>query len=98
MAKKLYRSSKNKKLAGVCGGMAEYFDMDTTIIRLIWAFLTVLSGGTGLILYVIAAFIIPESESAKLEDIEKDEADIDADDSESGNNSDNEEEINLEDK
>jgi phage shock protein PspC (stress-responsive transcriptional regulator) len=55
--KKLYRSMTNKMLCGVCGGIAEYFNIDPTIVRL----LTVLFGfsGAGLLVYFIAAIIIP---------------------------------------
>ena len=59
MEKKLYRVQKGKKLAGVCGGIAEYFGINPTIIRLIWALL-VLCAGTGLLAYIICAFLIPE--------------------------------------
>lgn len=60
--KKLFRSESNKKIAGVCGGLAEYFNIDVTIIRLLWA-LVCLAGGSGLLAYIIAALIIPtESE------------------------------------
>ena len=59
MEKKLYRVQNGKKLAGVCGGIAEYFGIDPTIIRLIWALL-VLCAGTGLLAYIICAFLIPE--------------------------------------
>ena len=38
MKRKLYKSSKNKKLAGVCGGLAEYLNIDVTVVRLIWLF------------------------------------------------------------
>ena len=58
MAKKLYKSSVDKKLCGVCGGIAEYFDIDPTIVRLIWVAVT-LCGGAGLLAYIIAALIIP---------------------------------------
>lgn len=59
--KKLYRSKNNKMLAGVCGGIAEYFDADPTIVRLLWAVLTILTGVVpGLLIYVVAAFIVPE--------------------------------------
>ena len=61
MKKKLYRSLTNKKLCGVCGGLAEYFDMDATIIRFIWAILVVFAG-TGLLLYIIAALVIPTND------------------------------------
>ena len=59
MEKKLYRSSKDKKIAGVCGGLAEYLNIDPTIVRVIWALLT-LCAGTGLLAYIACAFIIPE--------------------------------------
>lgn len=57
--KKLYRSETDKKLCGVCGGLAEYFNIDPTIIRLIWAIGTLCSIGFGLLLYLAAALIIP---------------------------------------
>lgn len=56
MNKKLYRSN-DRKVFGVCGGLAEYFDIDPTIVRLIWILLT-LSGGSGAILYLIAALLM----------------------------------------
>lgn len=59
MAEKLYRSKKNKVLAGVCGGLAEYFNVDATLIRLAWV-LAVFFGGSGLVLYILAIVIIPE--------------------------------------
>ena len=58
MEKKLYRSKTDKKLAGVCGGLAKYFGMDSTVVRLIVAAL-VIFGGLGLLGYLIAALIIP---------------------------------------
>jgi phage shock protein C len=57
--RRLYRSQTNKVIAGVCGGLAEYLNVDTTIIRLVWVLLTLL-GGSGIILYVLAFFIVPE--------------------------------------
>lgn len=63
MKKKLYRSSNQKVVAGVCGGLAEYFNIDVTIIRLLWVVLIFL-GGTGLPLYLIAAIIIPRDEDS----------------------------------
>ena len=57
--KKLYKSRTDEKIAGVCGGIAEYFGIDSTIVRLIWA-LFVLCAGTGVLLYIVCAFIIPE--------------------------------------
>lgn len=58
--KKLYRSNTNRKLCGVCGGLAEYFDIDPIIIRLIFIFLTLFVGG-GLLIYLICALVIPKS-------------------------------------
>ncbi len=59
MEKKLYRSRKDKKIAGVCGGLAKYLNVDATIIRLIWV-LAVLFAGGGLLAYIICALIIPD--------------------------------------
>ena len=56
--KKLYRSRKDTKIAGVCGGIAEYFNVDSNIIRLL-AVLTIFFGGGGIIAYIIAWIIIP---------------------------------------
>ncbi len=57
--KKLYRSKTDSKLAGVCGGIAKYFDIDSTIVRLLWVVIT-LAGGSGLIAYIVCALVIPE--------------------------------------
>ena len=59
MEKKLYRSKTDKKLFGVCGGLAEYFGIDSTIIRLILV-LAVVCAGVGVLAYFIAALVIPE--------------------------------------
>ena len=58
--KKLMRSNGNKMICGVCGGIGEYFNIDPTLIRLLWVLLSLGSCGTGLLVYVIAAVIIPE--------------------------------------
>ena len=58
---KLVKSRTNKMLTGVCGGIGELLGIDPTIIRLIWTALS-LAGGTGIILYIIAAVIIPEDD------------------------------------
>lgn len=55
---RLYRSRTNKVFAGVCGGLAEYFDVDPVIIRIIFV-LMVLFGGSGILLYIAAIFIVP---------------------------------------
>ena len=56
---KLHKSSSNKKLAGVCGGIAEYLGIDPTIVRLAWA-LMIFGWGTGVALYIICAILMPE--------------------------------------
>lgn len=57
-SKRLYKSRSEKKLAGVCGGIAEYFDTDPTLIRLAWVIFS-LAGGCGILAYIIAAIIMP---------------------------------------
>ena len=59
MEKKLYLSKIDKKLSGVCGGIGEYFEIDSTLVRLAWVVFA-LAGGSGLLAYIIAAIIIPE--------------------------------------
>lgn len=59
MAKKFYRSRKNRVVAGICGGLAEYFEIDPIIVRLITLIL-VLSLGAGFIAYIIAWIVVPE--------------------------------------
>jgi phage shock protein PspC (stress-responsive transcriptional regulator) len=56
--RKLMRSSVDKKLGGVCAGLADYFDLDATIIRLVWL-LSVLFAGTGILVYVILWIVLP---------------------------------------
>ena len=58
MEKRLYKSNTDKKLDGVCAGIANYFNIDPTLIRLAWVIFT-LAGGCGLIAYIIAAIIMP---------------------------------------
>jgi len=60
MSKKLYRSTHNEKISGVCAGIAEYFNIDATVVRLLWAIITVFTGFLpGIILYVACAVIMP---------------------------------------
>lgn len=59
MEKKLYRSRTDKKLCGVCGGVAKYFNMDPTIVRVLTVLLTLFVGG-GLLAYIVCALIMPE--------------------------------------
>lgn len=58
--KKLYRSNRDKMICGVCGGMGEYFEVDPTLIRLGVALMMLVSCGTVLVAYFIAAIIIPQ--------------------------------------
>ena len=57
--KKLYRSATNRTICGVCGGIGEYLNIDPTLVRLIWALCSVASCGTALLVYIIAAVIMP---------------------------------------
>ena len=57
--KRLYKSQTNKMLCGVCGGVAEYLNVDPTIIRLLWAVL-IFAFGTGILAYIVAAIIMPD--------------------------------------
>lgn len=58
MKKRLYRSSKEKKIAGVCGGIAEYFDIDPTLVRLGWIIFSC-AFGCGILAYIICILVIP---------------------------------------
>ena len=62
--KRLYRSNTDRQLAGVCGGLGEYFDIDSTLIRLIIAVLAIGGVGTGILFYIIAWIVIPEAPAA----------------------------------
>ena len=59
--RKLYRSTKDRMIAGICGGTAEYFNIDPTIVRILWV-LTFFIGGLGLMLYIAAMIIVPVAE------------------------------------
>ncbi|MDK2983425.1 MAG: phage shock protein [Thermococcaceae archaeon] len=59
MGKKLYRSRKNRIVFGVCGGLAEYFDVDPTIVRIIFIILLLASFGTAVLLYLLLALVMP---------------------------------------
>ena len=58
MNKRLYKSNENKMVCGVCGGIAEYFDIDPSLVRLGWVLFCAL-GGSGILAYIIAAIVIP---------------------------------------
>ncbi|MDD5231746.1 MAG: PspC domain-containing protein [Candidatus Marinimicrobia bacterium] len=70
--KKLYRSDQQKIVAGVCGGIAEYFEIDPVLIRLIWIVLIVF-GGTGILAYLIAWIVIPTRQMKNEEPVVKEE-------------------------
>ena len=59
--KKLYLSNKDKKISGFCGGLAQYFDLDSTIVRLIYVLLIFISMGFGIIFYIVASLIVPRN-------------------------------------
>ena len=61
MSKKLYKSRENRMICGVCGGVAEYFHIDPTIVRLIFVFFG-LWAGSGILFYIIAAIVIPNED------------------------------------
>ncbi|MFC2037782.1 PspC domain-containing protein [Chloroflexota bacterium] len=61
--KKLYRSTKNRMLAGVCGGIGEYFEFDPTIIRVLFVLFSVFLGG-GILAYIILWLVIPQEPEA----------------------------------
>ncbi len=60
MNKRLYKSNVDKKVCGVCGGIAEYFDLDSTIVRLV-AVLLIFGWGSGLLAYIVAALVMPNN-------------------------------------
>ena len=59
IGRKLYLSDKDRKIAGVCGGLADYFGIDSTIVRILWALSVMVSYGTGFILYLVFWLIVP---------------------------------------
>ncbi len=65
MKKKLYLSKDNEIIAGVCGGIGEYFKIDPVIVRIIWVVLTVSTLFAGVIAYIVAWIIIPETPKMK---------------------------------
>lgn len=77
LEKKLYRSTTNKLLAGVCGGIAEYFNIDATLLRLFWMLIVIFTGiFPGVIAYILAIVIMPlppHAHAAKAETHEKTE-------------------------
>ena len=70
MQKNLYRSKTNRMLVGVCGGIAEYFNIDPTVGRVIWAIAAVF-GFAGGLAYIVCAFVIPEKPDNKIVEAEQ---------------------------
>ena len=60
MNKRLYKSTENKMVDGICGGIAEYFGIDPTLVRLAWVLFCAM-GGSGFVAYIVAAIIIPRA-------------------------------------
>jgi len=58
MEKRLYRSKDERMIWGICGGLGKYFDVDPTIVRVVWV-LTLFLGGFGILAYIILRFVIP---------------------------------------
>lgn len=59
--KRLYLSNTDRKIAGFCGGIAEYFNIDPTIVRLFYVLLSLISMGAGILIYIIAWWIVPRN-------------------------------------
>jgi len=75
MKKKLYRSKKDCVIGGVCGGIAEYFDIDSTLVRLL-AIAIFFLGGSGIIAYIIGWIIIPQNPNGNTEDNSENKGEI----------------------
>jgi phage shock protein PspC (stress-responsive transcriptional regulator) len=60
--KRLYRSLADRKLAGICGGLGDYLEVDSTLIRVGWVLIACLSGGIGLLAYLVLILIIPNED------------------------------------
>ena len=69
---KLYRSKKEKIIAGVCGGFAKYLGIDPTLVRLVWIFFTIF-GGLGILAYIFSIILISEKDSSKAKEIKADD-------------------------
>jgi phage shock protein PspC (stress-responsive transcriptional regulator) len=59
--RRLYRSLLDRKMGGVCGGIAEYFGIDPVIVRLLWVAVTIASLGFGILLYIVALLVVPNN-------------------------------------
>ncbi len=86
MEKRLCKSRTDKKIAGVCGGIGNYFGVDPTVVRIIWT-ICILGYGIGLFAYIIAAFVLPEeplneSDNSNKKGFETDKKDIEIEEAE----------------
>ena len=75
MEKKLYKSNTDKKICGVCGGLAKYLNLDVTLVRLIWAIVTLCTVGTGVVAYIVCAVIMPEEPTNVIDAEQKENTD-----------------------
>jgi phage shock protein C len=64
MARRLTRSKSDRKVAGVCGGVAEFFGVDSTTVRILWVIAGIIPGGWGILPYVILWIVLPEEDGA----------------------------------
>jgi phage shock protein C len=62
--RRLYRSRTEKMLGGVAGGLADYFDVDPTIVRLAWALIALMTGGTAILVYLVLWLLVPRQPEA----------------------------------
>ncbi len=62
MTERLYRSRRDRMLAGVAGGLAEMWDVDPSLVRVVWAVLVILTGGIALLVYIVMAVVVPEQD------------------------------------
>jgi len=69
MNRRLYRSQTESVIAGVAGGVAEYFDLDPAIVRVVWALLAIITGGVFFILYIVMWIVVPEEDDLSPEEL-----------------------------
>ena len=72
--KKLYRDESNKMIAGVCAGLAEYFNTDVSLVRLATVVIALVTGGGGIVAYLVAAIVIPAKPKTEKSDKSEDKA------------------------
>lgn len=65
MNDRLYRSRDDRMLAGVAGGLAEMWDADPSLVRLVWALLAIFTGGIALVVYIVMAIVVPEADGSQ---------------------------------